>query len=258
VPDLLSNIRDGHRQRPRDLAGLECACRSRAHIDDQRCGAGLDQLIQFIDVDAGHAQRAEELAPLPPLHGHVADQQHAEQRGRQCGQMLHVRQQLRHLRLQHHADAERGAHPQDRTRTAQQHEARPAHAGRARQRRGDDRQPRYELGDHQRTRAPAFEAQLCLADTRVRIERDATQQLHDAAAIATPSEVPTDIGHQAGHRGAQEQLGHDPMAAGGNRARDDQGRQRRHRQADLIEQHIQRDDRHAKLTGQRRQQVIHA
>ncbi len=250
ILDVLSNRAERNVPRPGNASRLERSRRVRAHIDNHRNGSRIHEPVELIDVDSRHAQHREEAMPFPPFVGEVGDAKRDKSRDRQGARPLEQRQQIHDLLLENQSGAQPGPNPEARAQRAEDQEADPADAGRARERRRDGRQARNEIRDQKRIDPPALEQRLRLAYAGVRRERHPAERLHDAVAEMPADEVPGDVGYKRrGDRDA-EQFGRGQLAVRCERAGDHQQGDRGRRKTQLVQQHVREYQRQPVLRDQ--------
>ena len=201
------------------------------------------QLAQLVHGDACDAQSLVQTLPFPPFEGDIGAQDGHDQGDGGSPQVFEPGEQSADLRVEKHAGADRDPCPDEDAQRIQEREPHPAVAHRAGERRCDGRKAGNELGGHQRDAAPALELGLRLPHARVGGKRDPAKESEHAAAVEPSGEEPKAVADRAGEKSEPEHgSGRDP-AFRRQRAADDQRRDRRNRQAYLLEQHVGEHER---------------
>ena len=228
-----------------------------ADVDDVRRRLGVERGRELVDGDARGGDEARQAPALPRLVDDVHGEQRADERRRERRVLAHPREQPLDLRAEQVAGAHRRPDPQRCARESRGDERGKAHVERARDRRRNGREPGHELRHDDREEAVALEDALGLAHARVGRQRDAAQELQHAVAVAPPRPVPQEVrDHRRGDRDREHPKARQPRA-GGQRAGDDHRRHRGDRKPELLQEHVEADERHAVL-DQGCSQFVHA
>ncbi len=207
--------------------------------------AGLGHLHhahQFRPGDARVAQVLEEGALVPDAFEDPRNQRHCEQEHAEPRKEMEERgRPLCEIAEEAAAEDVHGG-PDERPRHVVREETCVAHAGLARDGRGDGRQSRHKLREQERGRAVPAEVALRLAYAGACLKRQAADQPYDASAIALAGHVPERI--RGGARHQDRQHGRHGMDAVRRRqcARGDQQRHGRDGHAKLFHQHPEEEN----------------